>query len=80
MADEKPKAQTGSAAQKSPDKPVEEQRYDVDYLRSHARGLLKTNEYLVAGALSLQDKKTFTLEEAELLVKEYAQRPVENVE
>lgn len=75
-----PRASREAAKQQNPDaeNPVEEARYDAEYLQRNARSLLRTSPYLVAGALSQERKKTFTLAEATDLIKAYAKREVEH--
>lgn len=79
--DTPPKADQAAAkprgSQSSPDNPPEEQRFTVEELRSGARGLLNTSPHAVAGALSGERKKTFTLDEAEAAVKAFLKREVE---
>lgn len=74
-----PKASAKAAAGKDPDaeNPVEEVRYDTDYLVANARSLLRSRPTIVAGALSSEKRKTHSLAQAEELVKDYLKRPAE---
>lgn len=55
-------------------------RYDVAALQERSLGLLNTSPHVVAGALAGESKKTFTLEEAEKLCKDFLKRPDSTLE
>lgn len=75
--DDRPKAAKAAAAAQAPEaeSPVDEVRYDADQLVVAARALLNSRPDVVAGALAAKpERKTFTLAEAEVLVKEHLDR------
>lgn len=54
-----------------------EATYSIKELVQVARKLFKQSGALVAAALRLSGKNSFTLDEAKQIVKEFAERPVE---
>lgn len=68
-------AQRGS--QSNPENVPDEVRYSVEELMEGARHLLRVPAPAVAGALSGESRKTFTLDEAKTLVDEFLGREVE---
>ncbi|MBQ4495037.1 MAG: hypothetical protein II968_04650 [Selenomonadaceae bacterium] len=54
-----------------------EATYSIKELVQVARKLFKHSGALVEAALQLSGKKSFTLDEAKLIIKEFAERPVE---
>lgn len=55
----------------------EDPRHEADYLVTNARSLLDAPPMVVAGALSAEDRKTHTVEQARRSVSNYLKRPVE---
>lgn len=78
---ETPKAAAKTAEEQHPDKgkdAVEEARYSVEELVGSGIALLNTDPSLVAGALAQKpERKTFSLAEAEALVKGNARREID---
>lgn len=81
MSDETPQADRAAGkprpAQSTPTTTPEEQRYTREELRENARGLLNASPHAVAGALAEPRKQTFTLDEAEGLVKKFLGKKIE---
>lgn len=55
----------------------EAERYEADYLVTNARALLDAPPGVVTGALSLEDRKTHTIEQAKKLIATYLRRPID---
>jgi hypothetical protein len=55
----------------------EAERYDAEYLVANARSLLGAPPMVAQGALSAEDRKTHTVEQAKRSVAQYLKRPVE---
>lgn len=69
-------AMPDSTSQSAPAEKKDDPRFDVEYLRSHSRALLKASPHIVAGALATERRKTFTVDEAKSLVADYRKRRV----
>lgn len=75
-ADPEPQGGPGNRSDGDGDGP-ENTRHPVAYLARNARALLKSTDTVVVGALSGAGRKTFSVEEAKPLIKEYLERPVD---
>lgn len=78
MADNASQGSSGSGGSGSSGPEPEATRYDAEYLVTNARSLLKSTPPIVAGALAGGGTKTFTIDGAKKLVKDYEKRPVEH--
>lgn len=70
-------AQTEAAPGTTQKQAVEDVRYDTDQLIEASYALLNVSSDVAAAAFSLSDRKTHSLKQAEQLVKDHVERPIE---